>query len=80
MNMLLTITLAVAIPAYALLWHNQPARTQKEKTTAIEAAFTFLFDPSWLIRNMALVANLVTSIISKKWHMVKIHVHSRKQI
>jgi hypothetical protein len=43
MNTLPIITLAVAIPVYALLRHNQPARTQKEKTTAIEAAFTFLF-------------------------------------
>ena len=43
MNTLLVITLAVAIPVYALHWHNQPARTQTDKTTAIEAAFTFLF-------------------------------------
>ena len=57
MNMLLVITLAVAIPVYALHWHNQPARTQKEKTTTIEAAFTFLFNPYWPARITALVAH-----------------------
>jgi hypothetical protein len=43
MNTLLYITLAVAMPVCALLRHNQPVRTQREKTTAIAAAFTFLF-------------------------------------
>ena len=42
MNTLLVITLVVAIPVYALHWHNQPARAQSEKPSAIEAAFTFL--------------------------------------
>jgi hypothetical protein len=43
MNTLLYITLAVAIPVFALLRHNQPVRAQLEKTSAIEAVFTFLF-------------------------------------
>lgn len=30
MNTLLIITLAVAVPVYALLWHNQSARNQRE--------------------------------------------------
>lgn len=80
MNTLLVITLAVAIPVYAVLWHNQPARAQKEKTTAIEAAFTSLFNPSWLTRIAALVARLVASNIRTKWHIAKIHAHSRTKI
>ena len=63
MNTLVVITLAVALPAYALLWHNQPAHTQEEKTSAIEAAFTFLFNPYWPTRIAALVAHWVASNI-----------------
>ena len=63
MNTLVVITLAVALPAYALLWHNQPARTEREKTRAIEAAFTFLFNPYWPARIAALVAHWVASNI-----------------
>ncbi len=61
MNTLLVITLLVALPAYALLWHNQPARTQREKTRAIEAAFIFLLNPYWPTRIAALVAHWVAS-------------------
>lgn len=80
MNMLLVITLAVSIPAYALLWHNQPARAQKKKTTAIEAAFTILFNPSWLTRTVALVVHWVASNLPPKWHTAKSHAHSRTKI
>jgi hypothetical protein len=80
MNTLLVITLAVAIPVYALHWHNQPARAQKEKTTAIEATFTFLFDPSWLVRIAALVAHFVASNIPMKWPTAKLHAHNPTQI
>jgi len=62
-NTLIVITFAVAIPAYALLWHNQPARTQREKARPIEAAFTFLFNPYWPTRIAALVAHWVASNI-----------------
>jgi hypothetical protein len=77
MNTLLVITLAVAIPVYALLWHNQPARTQGEKTTAIEAAFTILLSPSWPAKIAALVALWVASNMPTKWQTTKIHAHSR---
>jgi hypothetical protein len=80
MNTLLAITLTIAVPVYALLWHNQPARAQKEKATAIEAAFCSLFDLSWLKRTAALVADLVASNIPTKWHIAKIHVQSRTKI
>jgi hypothetical protein len=80
MNTLLVITLAVAIPVYALLWHNQSVRTQKEKTSAIEAAFTFLFNPSWLTRNAALVTHWIASNIPTKWQTTKIHAHSPTKI
>lgn len=63
MNTLLVITLAVAIPVYALHWHNQPARPQREKTSAIEAAFTFLLNPHWATRIAARVAHWVASKI-----------------
>ena len=63
MNTLLIIALAVAMPVYALLWHNQPGRAQKEKAIAIENAFTFLFNPSRLTRIAALVAHWVASNI-----------------
>ena len=68
MNTLLLITLAIAIPAYALLWHNQPARTEREKTRAIEAALTFLFNPYWPTRIAALVAHWIASNI---WTLLK---------
>ena len=68
MNTLLLITLAIAIPAYALLWHNQPARTEREKTRAIEDAFTFLFNPYWPTRIAALVAHWVAS---DTWRLLK---------
>jgi hypothetical protein len=77
MNTLLVITLAVALPAYALLWHNQPARTPREKTRAIEAVLTILFSPSWPARIAALVARWVASNILTKWQTGKIHDHSR---
>jgi hypothetical protein len=80
MNTLLDITLIIAIPAYALLWHNQSARAQKEKATAIEAAFTFLFDLSWLKRTAARVADLVVSNLPTRWHSAKIHAHSHTKI
>jgi len=77
MNTLLVITLAVALPAYALLWHNQPARTQKEKTSAVEAALAFLLNLSWLTRIAALVAHRAASDVPTKWQTAKIHAHSR---
>jgi len=68
MNTLIVITFAVALPAYALLWHNQPARTEREKTRAIEAAFTFLTNPYWPTRIAALVAHWIASNI---WGLLK---------
>jgi hypothetical protein len=65
MNTLLMITLAVALPVYALLWHNQPARTQRDKTSAIEAAFTLLLSPHWATRIAALVRHWAASKILK---------------
>ena len=79
MNTLLIITLAVAIPAYALLWHNQAACARHEKITAIEAAFTVLFNPSWLARFVAPVAHWVASNIPTHWHIARIHAHSRRK-
>ena len=35
MNTFLIIAVAVGIPVYALLWHNQPARTQKEESSRL---------------------------------------------
>ena len=66
MNTLLVITLAVAIPVYALLWHNQRACAQTEKTTATQAVFNFLFNLTWLTRIMAPVARWLVSNI--KFH------------
>lgn len=80
MNTLLIITLVVAIPGYGLLWHNQSARTQKEKPTASEAVFDSLFNLSWLTRIAALVAHWVASNIPTKWQITKIHAHSRTKI
>ena len=77
MNTLLIVALAVAMPVYALLWHNQPGRAQKEKAIAIENAFTFLFNPSRLTRIAALVAHWIASNIPTKWQITKIHAHSR---
>jgi hypothetical protein len=68
MNTFLVITLLVALPAYALLWHNQPARTQREKTRAIEAAYTFLLNPYWPTRIAALIAYWVASNL---WRSLK---------
>jgi hypothetical protein len=36
MNTLLIIALAVAMPVYALLWHNQPAHPQKQESSWLE--------------------------------------------
>ena len=80
MNTLMIITLAVAIPVYALLWHNQPARTQCEKPRAIEAAFTFLFNPYWPTRIAALVAHWVASNIPTKWQTAMIHAPIRTKV
>jgi uncharacterized membrane protein (DUF106 family) len=80
MNTLLVITLVVAIPVYAWHWHNQPARAQSEKPCAIEAAFTFLFNPYWPTRVAARVAYWVASNILTKWQTGKIHAHSRAKI
>jgi hypothetical protein len=80
MNTLLVIALAVAIPVYALFWHNRPVRMQKEKTTAIEAAFAFRFNPSWLARLADLLTHWVAANLPTKWPAAKIHAHSRKKI
>ena len=80
MNTLMIITLAAAIPVYALLWNNQPARTQRGKTTVIEAALTFLFNPSWLTRIAALVTHWVASNIPTNWQAAKIHAHRPPKI
>ncbi len=80
MNTLLVITLAIALPAYAVLWHNQPAHTQGEKTTAIEAAFTFRFNLSWLMRIAALVAHWVASSIPARRQTATIQAHSLAKI
>jgi len=80
MNTFLMITLAIAIPAYALLWHNQPAQRQKEKATPIEAALTFLFDLSWVKRTSTVVANWVVSNLPPKWTGAKLPAHSRTRI
>lgn len=58
MNTLLIIILAFATPLYALLWHNQPARNQREKKIAIEAAFTLLLNPSWLANTASRIVHL----------------------
>ena len=79
MNTLLVIMLVVAIPVYALHWHNQPARPQREKTTAIEVALTFLFDFSWLTRITALVAHWVASSISMKRQTASMQAPNRTQ-
>lgn len=80
MNTLLIITLAVATPAYALLWHNQPARPRKEKTTANDTTFAFLSNPSCLSRITALVTHWVASNIPAKWQTAKIQAHSLTKI
>ena len=80
MNTLLIITLAVAIPVYAMLWHNRPARTQQVNTTAIEAAVTILLNLSWLTRIAALVAQRVTSNMPTKRRTACVHAHGRKQL
>ncbi len=77
MNMLLVITLIVAVPVYAPVWHNQPARTQKGKTTVKEAFATCPFGPAWLMRIAALVRHSAVSPVPPKWPVTKIHSYSR---
>ena len=36
MNTLMIITLSVAVPVYALLWHNQDVHSQKEGSSRLE--------------------------------------------
>jgi hypothetical protein len=79
MNTILLTILFVSLPAYALLWHNQPARRQKGEKSAIEAAFTFLLNPTWLAKIPGLAARFVFPSIPRKWLTAKIHAHRQKQ-
>jgi hypothetical protein len=79
MNTLMLTILFVGLPAYALLWHNQPARRQKEEKSAIEAAFTFLLNPTWLAKIPTLAARFVFPSIARKWLTAKIHAYRQRQ-
>ena len=79
MNTLLLIILFVGLPAYALLWHNQPARRQKGERDSIEAAFTSLLNPTWLPKIPALAARFVSPGIPGKWLPANIHACRQKQ-
>jgi hypothetical protein len=79
MNTLLVITLTIALPVYALRWHNQPAHPQTGKTAATKDPATFPFAVFRLTRFAATAGHWVASCIPTKWQTIKIHVHSPTQ-
>lgn len=84
--MLIITTLAVETAVYGLLWHNQPARTQKEEFHNPEQELRWRSTPRRHPtdagqREKALrLRILLLRVLQQSWRALKNHGHSRTKI